>query len=178
MTLRYALIFLLTATLASVPAGIAAEADSPLARGTFTFGLDSGGWHRYSLGDGGDSWSIFTLSPLVGIFAADGLWLGGGITVVKWDAGGWGSESGASVRGGLDYHFLAGKWTPFVGLWGLLGDYPGDGVMARLGARFFVVPQTALGFGYDGAVVLDEDYYGDKEVGTSHRLWYGFQLYF
>ncbi|UCH78676.1 MAG: hypothetical protein JSU81_01630 [Candidatus Coatesbacteria bacterium] len=179
MTFRYTII-VFTAAALTLASAAAAEGESPLERGTITFGLASGGWHRYSITGGEGSYSVFTLSPLVGIFAADRIWLGGGVTIAKWEFGeGYGSESGASVHGGLDYHFLEGKWTPFVGFWGLLGDYPGDGVMARLGARFFVVPQTSLGFGYDGAVVLYDNRYNDTtEVNTSHRLWYGFQLHF
>jgi len=177
MTFRNAIIVFAAAAVAAVPAAVAAEGESPLARGTITFGLASGGWHRYSVTGAEEGWSVFTLSPLGGVFAADRLWLGGGFTISKYEYPGGYSDSGASVHGGLDYYFLEGTWSPFAGFWGVLGDYPGDGVMLRLGARFFVVPQTALGFGYDGAVIFD-DRYGETEVGNSHRLWYGFQLHF
>lgn len=176
MTFRNAIIVFTAVAVAAIPAAVAAEGESPVDRGTITFGLTSGGWHRYSHSAGSGSLTVFTLSPLGGVFAADRIWLGGGFTITKYEISEWGSDSGASIHGGLDYYFREGTWSPFAGFWGVLGDYPGDGVMFRLGARFFVVPKTALGFGYDGAVVFGDEY--SDEVGTSHRLWYGFQLHF
>ena len=168
-------------TAAATSAAVAVDGTPLMERGTFTVGLASGGWHRYSISDSDGSFSIFTFSPLVGIFAGERVWLGGGVTINEIgysDGYESGSSSGNSLHGGVDYYFRNGGWTPYAGFWGVLGDLPGDGVMLRFGARFFVVPQTSLDVGYDGAVVFDDNYYGDSDVGTAHRIWYGFQLYF
>jgi hypothetical protein len=183
MAFRLAIAVSTTAVFTAASFAAPVEGNKLLEQGTFTFGLASGGWHRYSRSDSpSGSWSAFSLSPTVGVFAADRIWLGGGVTLSEWDLGPeWGKHSANSVHGGIDYHFLSGKWTPFVGFWGLLGDLPGDGVMPRLGARFFVVPRTSLGVGYDGAVTFhtyDYEYADTTEVRTVHRLWYGFQVYF
>jgi hypothetical protein len=166
---------------AAIVAATAASApgDNPLLdRGTLTFGLAAGGWHRYShTASPGDSWGRFTLSPEFGGFVKRGLWLGGGMTISKSWYGRWGSSSSGGIRGGVDYHFDRGSWAPFVGLWGLVGDAPGDGFMPRLGVKFYVLPRTALAVGYDAAFTWHGGYESGDDVYTSQTIWYGLQVY-
>ncbi|HUU56905.1 MAG TPA: hypothetical protein VMW93_06150 [bacterium] len=178
MKLRFlTLAAIVASTFTSAPG--AEETNPLLDRGTLTFGLAAGGWHRYSsTASPGDSWGTFSLSPEFGGFVKRGLWLGGGITISKVWAGEWGSISSGGVRGGADYHFDRGSWAPYLGFWGLLGDFPGDGVMPRLGVKFYVVPRTALAVGYDAAFTWHGDYGGGNDVHTSQTIWYGLQVHF
>ncbi|MGD8718881.1 MAG: hypothetical protein PVH29_08680 [Candidatus Zixiibacteriota bacterium] len=151
---------------AAVPAVSRAD-NELLERGTITVSLDTGTWYL----SGG---TALYVGPGIGIFVARGLWLGGSV-----DLGTYGFEDAYGAIGfGPDYHFDTGpKWSPYVGLWvRATSFFDGDvGLVPRFGAKFFVVPRTALVAGYEGRVYFPA--YRDGPV-FGHMLGTGFQVFF
>jgi hypothetical protein len=165
---------------AAVVAGVASAAGNPLLeRGTITFGLQAGGW-RWASGHPAGTSGYFSVSPGAGVFVTKGLWLGGrlGISYI-WAPSETGPETSyaiyTSILGGADYHFDMGRWAPFLGLWGIVGDSPGNGFAPRAGGKFFIVPRTALAVYYEGYVTF-RGY--ERGPVAGHTLSYGFQIFF
>jgi hypothetical protein len=170
---------ILAASAALVVVAAAAAANPLLERGTITFGLEAGGW-RWVSGAPAGTTGHFSVSPEAGVFVTKGLWLGGRVGIgYLWAPSETGPETSysdyVSVAGGADYYFDLGRWAPFAGLWGTFGDFPDKGFAPRAGAKFFVVPRTALAVYYEGQVGFPG--YGAGAV-TSHTLNYGFRVFF